>query len=264
MLFDLFPFHNELELLKLRLEEYSDIVDYFVILECPKTHSGLDKPLYYLNNKHLFESYNHKIRHVLLEESSLSNDPWTNEKMHFNRLTDGISDAKASDLLMIGAVDEFPNKKLVAQLKTSYNRPESFGMHFCTNYMNISYRHWHGTVITSLEHLNSKFGGSPSRTTYDRQGGKIPVIPWKGQHFCYIGSPEAMKHKVDSSADFGPGVASLEKIKEDVKNLNYSIASIQKSQGSKRLIDRGDLPMSVQNHWDELIAKGYIYDGPSF
>ncbi len=45
--FDCFMFFNELELLHLRFLEYFNYVDYFVIVEATKSHTGKLKPLYF-------------------------------------------------------------------------------------------------------------------------------------------------------------------------------------------------------------------------
>jgi len=66
--FDSFRFFNELELLEIRLNILNDVVDYFVISECPYTISGNEKPLYYLENKEKFKKFNHKIIHHVLDE----------------------------------------------------------------------------------------------------------------------------------------------------------------------------------------------------
>ena len=66
--FDSFIFFNELELLEIRLNILNDVVDYFVLTESPWTVSGNQKPLYYEENKHLFEKFNHKIIHNVTKE----------------------------------------------------------------------------------------------------------------------------------------------------------------------------------------------------
>ena len=48
---DVFPFFNELDLLDIRLNVLDPHVDCFIISEATKTFSGLDKPLYYEENK---------------------------------------------------------------------------------------------------------------------------------------------------------------------------------------------------------------------
>ena len=47
MVYDCFQFFNELDILKIRLNVLSPVVDKFVISEATETFSGLPKPLYY-------------------------------------------------------------------------------------------------------------------------------------------------------------------------------------------------------------------------
>ena len=58
---DLFPFFNELELLELRLTVLSPYVDEFIVVECEQTFSGNKKPLYFLNNRQMFDEWRDKI-----------------------------------------------------------------------------------------------------------------------------------------------------------------------------------------------------------
>ena len=72
MVFDCFPFFNELELLEIRLRELSDVVDKFVLVEATKTHSGLDKPLYYLQHRSRFLDYFDKIIHIVVKDMPMT------------------------------------------------------------------------------------------------------------------------------------------------------------------------------------------------
>ena len=63
MIYDIFTFFNELDLLEIRLEILDSVVDKFVLIECTETFSGKPKPLYYNENKHLFKKWEHKIIH---------------------------------------------------------------------------------------------------------------------------------------------------------------------------------------------------------
>ena len=65
---DCFIFYNELDMLQYRLDTIFNCVDYFIIVESRYTHSGKEKTLYYNDNKHLFESFNSKIIHIVLDE----------------------------------------------------------------------------------------------------------------------------------------------------------------------------------------------------
>ena len=67
---DCFTFYNELDLLTYRLNILNDVVDYFVLVEATHTHIGKEKPLFYQENKHLFEKFNDKIIHVVVDDFS--------------------------------------------------------------------------------------------------------------------------------------------------------------------------------------------------
>lgn len=66
ILFDCFTFFNELDLLEIRLEELSSVVDWFVLVEATRTFSGRPKPLYFEENKERYSKFLHKIVHVKL------------------------------------------------------------------------------------------------------------------------------------------------------------------------------------------------------
>jgi beta-1,4-mannosyl-glycoprotein beta-1,4-N-acetylglucosaminyltransferase len=66
---DCFIFFNELDILDLRLNILNDKVDHFILVESTVTHAGNPKPLYYKDNKHLFEKFNHKIVHCIVEDT---------------------------------------------------------------------------------------------------------------------------------------------------------------------------------------------------
>ncbi len=67
-IFDSFRFFNELELLDIRFNLLYDLVDHFVITECPYTIMGKEKPLYYLENKDRFAKFNDKVVHDVMED----------------------------------------------------------------------------------------------------------------------------------------------------------------------------------------------------
>ena len=63
MVYDSFQFFNELDILLLRMHILNDVVDKFVISESTVTFSGDAKPLYYEENKEMFQEFEHKIIH---------------------------------------------------------------------------------------------------------------------------------------------------------------------------------------------------------
>jgi hypothetical protein len=120
---DCFTFYNELKMLSFRLKELNDVVDYFVLAEATLTHSGQSKELTYQNNKHLFEEYNHKIIHVIVDDMPTTTDnmsqAWDREYHQRDCLIRGIEqlDVKDTDVILINDCDEIPNSELLEQMK---------------------------------------------------------------------------------------------------------------------------------------------------
>ena len=77
---DCFIFYNELDLLNYRLNVLNDVVDCFVLVEATRTFTGKQKPLHYAENKHLFEPFNHKIVHIVVD-----NFPFTDANINFSK-----------------------------------------------------------------------------------------------------------------------------------------------------------------------------------
>ncbi len=48
-IFDCFTYFNEQDMLRIRLEELGDVVDYFVVVEASQTFTGISKPFYFDN-----------------------------------------------------------------------------------------------------------------------------------------------------------------------------------------------------------------------
>ena len=70
MIFDVFPFFNELDILEIRMNVLDEYVDYFIISEAIETFSGLDKPLYFLENLEKFSKFKHKIIYNVIKEKT--------------------------------------------------------------------------------------------------------------------------------------------------------------------------------------------------
>lgn len=120
--YDCFPFFNEVELLRLRLEELSEVVDHFVLVESPISFSGKNKPLYYQENKHLFEPFQERITHIIVEEfpdvtGDSEKDHWYREAYTRNAIMSGLKNCKDSDIIFISDLDEVPRAEAVLRIK---------------------------------------------------------------------------------------------------------------------------------------------------
>ena len=69
---------NELDLLEIRLNELSDVVDLFVLTEATQTHTGKPKHLYYKENKERFSKF--PIVNITVDGFPEGLDAWGKEK----------------------------------------------------------------------------------------------------------------------------------------------------------------------------------------
>ena len=59
--------YNELDLLEMRLEILSGVVDKFVVVEANRTHTLRPKPLHFAQNASRFARFKDKIVHIALD-----------------------------------------------------------------------------------------------------------------------------------------------------------------------------------------------------
>jgi beta-1,4-mannosyl-glycoprotein beta-1,4-N-acetylglucosaminyltransferase len=121
-------FYNELDMLTYRLNLLNNIVDYFVLVEAIYTFIGKKKKLYYNDNKHLFDKFNNKIIHIIVNDLPYiypnvninNNDQWHNENFHRNAISQGINnitDISNDDLIIIADLDEIPDPRTLQLIK---------------------------------------------------------------------------------------------------------------------------------------------------
>ena len=83
MIIETFLFFNELDILRVKLEENFNTIDYFVLLESNLTFSGKKKEYIFDLNKDSFSEYLSKIIHIKLNQRAFGN-AWTNESVQIH------------------------------------------------------------------------------------------------------------------------------------------------------------------------------------
>jgi beta-1,4-mannosyl-glycoprotein beta-1,4-N-acetylglucosaminyltransferase len=117
-IFDCFTFFNELDLLEFRLELLSPTVDRFVIVEAPRTHSGLDKPLTFQENRTRFARYLDRISHVIVDDlPDPVPDRWVPERFQRDAIIRGLDEAERDDIIVICDLDEIPDPDVLDALR---------------------------------------------------------------------------------------------------------------------------------------------------
>ena len=125
MVYDCFQFFNELDMLKIRLNVMSPIVDKFVISEATETFSGLKKPLYYEENKEMFAEFADKIIHVVVDDTPQG---YTHDRDTFqkNAVTRGLKDCKDEDIIIFSDLDEIPNPEKIKEILKDFQEDKIY------------------------------------------------------------------------------------------------------------------------------------------
>ena len=128
MVYDCFQFFNELDILKIRLNVLSPVVDMFVISEATETFSGLKKPLYYEENKELFAEFQDKIIHVVVDDTPKGAGWGTHERDTFqkNAVTRGLKDCTDEDIVIFSDLDEIPNPNKIREILQNFQEDKIY------------------------------------------------------------------------------------------------------------------------------------------
>ena len=125
MIYDCFQFFNELDMLKIRLNVMSPIVDKFVISEATETFSGLKKPLYYEENKEMFAEFADKIIHVVVDDTP-EGDTHDRDTFQKNAVTRGLKDCTDEDIIIFSDLDEIPNPEKIKEILKDFHEDKIY------------------------------------------------------------------------------------------------------------------------------------------
>lgn len=240
--YDIFTFFNELELLEIRLNILDEHVDYFVIVESTETFSGKTKELYYEKNKALFEKWNHKIIHHVIDdtpkdrvdlerrilEGGLSNldkevirntltsdnvpegqTHWLKEFYQKESIKKALINLLDDDLCFVSDVDEIWNPEI--DLKNMESVIFRFKQRMYVYYLNNrSSEAWAGTLLTSYSNIRNaclNHVRTPRKTKYR-------YIKNGGWHFTNMGGADRIRRKLES---YGHQEFNNDKIKADLE-----------------------------------------------
>ena len=266
---DCFLFSDEIKMLKLRLEENFDLVDYFILVESNRTFTNKPKELFYKNNKHLFTKYSNKIINVIIDDMPDDIDGikdvvglgpnWNREHFQRDCIMRGLNKLKLypNDIILISDVDEIISHDMLSYLRNSgvYGTYVLSYDHYIYNLETKIDNKWTLARITNYESLLKS--GSPSSIrgswTYDHPNlpngqstspGLAWIIPNSGWHFSYFGGSESVKRKIQS---FSHQEINKSEIIDNIDNIIDSKINISDgSNYSKVDIDSSILPKNFE------------------
>ena len=248
---DCFLFYNELDLLKFKLKELNDVVDYFVLIESKYTFVGNEKELYYEKNKELFSEYKDKIIHIIHDHNATLEDgprddglpiAWNNEKEQRFYGTRGISQLNLTDndLIILSDLDEIADKNTLKKIKEEGLEEPIYCLEqdmYNYNLNNKFKSKWYQSKILNFKTYKKYINDvvlfdSIVRPIYNPDGthrGNYPIIEKGGWHFSFFGDSNKIKNKIKNFAHtelshFGDesNTAIVEKIlySKDIFNRN--------------------------------------------
>lgn len=216
---DSFIFYNEIDLLYYRLSILHEYVDVFILVESTITFTGHTKPLYYLENKSKFESFNDKILHIVINDMPYTqphinynlNHQWKNEYYQRNCIKIGLDCLinnqflNNEDIILTSDVDEIPNPNILIQAKNNkllFNHYTLNRLALDMYYYNLYYKHgegsnWHGIKLftyNSYKNINLTF----QEMRVFEYNNNVPIIYNGGWHLSYFGNIEFIINKISS------------------------------------------------------------------
>lgn len=231
--YDAVLFFNELELLEIRLNILDPYVDFFVIVECMETFSGIPKKLYFKDNIERFEKFRHKIVHHVVADEKKFNDFWSRESFQRESIKNALSDLRDEDFCFVSDVDEIWNGEAIIDWRK--NDIYKFRQKMYAYYLNNrSSEKWAGTFaakwgVIKERSLNDMRDAAKTNYTYIKDGG------W---HFTNQGGVDRIKTKIEaySHSEFNTPEIKSEIEKKIVDNKDFV------GRGFKFWIDGSELP----------------------
>jgi beta-1,4-mannosyl-glycoprotein beta-1,4-N-acetylglucosaminyltransferase len=203
---DCFIFYNELQMLTYRLNILYDTVDYFVIVEATHTFTGKPKNLCFNENKHLFEKFQDKIIHIIVEDfpyiypniDTTKDDQWKNERFQRDSIARGFNKIKMNhlDVVIISDVDEIPDPTTLRKIKRSEIEVKLHSLKMDFYYYNLNSKIndiWrHPKILTYNEYYTLNITCDEIRNL------QCPMIYNGGWHLSYFGDSQFIKNKIEN------------------------------------------------------------------
>jgi len=198
MIFDCFKFFNEFELIELRFMTLDSLVNYFVLVEANKTHTGKPKEFLFEKKKYKYAKYLDKIIYVKVEDlpDYSIDDIWLAENFQRNCIMRGLEGvAKKGDKIIISDADEIPNSETIRGCLNLTN-PVAMIQKLFYYYVNcLQNQPWWGSALGTYGEFKV-----PQELRNMARGGSN-LISNGGWHYSFMGGPEKIKIKVENIAE---------------------------------------------------------------
>lgn len=196
MIYDCFPFFNELDLLEIRLNELKGVVDKHVIVESTVTFSGNRKRLFYEENKERFSEFDDKIINIVMDDPLDGMDlygagnAWAREHFQRNSISIGLEGCDLDDLIILGDVDELISADAIVEGKDKV--PCRFDQKLYYFWFNCLVGNWASAPCMI------KYRDLSTAVEIRLAAGRYVGIKNGGWHFSFLGNAEEIICKMES------------------------------------------------------------------
>ena len=195
-IFDCFTYFNEADILRIRLEELGDLVDFFVIVEASETFTGSSKRFYFDDIPSWIDKWKEKIIRVKVNFPQDVNTSWLKEYYQRNAIISGLSLAEPEDIIIISDADEIINSNIVSQLKLIEKPARLDVKQYFWNYNWQVPQHCN----QGARPIVARFKDLETHSCQELRAGDWQTIPDAGWHFSFFGETEKIKKKIESFA----------------------------------------------------------------
>lgn len=271
-IYDCITFFQSELLFNIRYNVLKHIVDYFVICEATRTHTGKLKKINFDYKK--WKNKTNKIIFIKVTDipkiKLMQKNKFDLIKFQIEKLFLGINDAEDNDLIMLSDEDEIPNPKTIK--KFNYKKYK-FGIfmqnlyYYKLNILNLTngMNSWPGSRICQKKNLKSFFNlkilkiknsNEPFWKFYKEKN--IQRINKGGWHFSYLMNPKTISEKIKNSGHIEynkPNFTNIKNIKEKIKGFkdlfdrNIKLKKVNINKSYPKFI------LSNKNNFKQWIAK---------
>ncbi len=199
-IYDCFLYNNEVELLSIRLNLLSNLVDKFVISWSPYTFTGLKKNEPFPYDLPVINKLSNRIEVIVLDQIK-GQGAWERETFSRNELMKGLVTADPDDTVIISDVDEIPRpSSLVALLNQGVIVDP---VTLIQDYYNFkfNYQHMHGRQVVWAGPVVQRRGSIFSLQNLRAQRWELMRKPGysidhAGWHFSYLTKSQSVEEKL--------------------------------------------------------------------
>ncbi|MBG6143002.1 beta-1,4-mannosyl-glycoprotein beta-1,4-N-acetylglucosaminyltransferase [Labrenzia sp. EL_142] len=283
MLYDCFVFHNEFDLLEIRLREMGDSVDRFVLVEADQTQRGSPKPFYFDENRDRFAPWADKIIDLQVRfpdqlppalgvYKNRRKKDWERENYQRNCISRALESCDPDDLILLSDVDEIVRAPTLAKVMAERlfrGRLLVFEQSLHKHHLDriVPGKTWllgsrmiekkYLTTPQQLRRTKARMTKKPYVPDFATQpflrirnnnlsgiGRPVKIIPDAGWHFSSMGGLEAFRTKLDSVVH-GQTVDT-----SDIQKL------YERELVGTQIIPHAKLPACIQDgNFDHMLAR---------